>query len=85
MPMFLCSRDVSTSHKAPVFSTAEEMIQSTSVLTYFTDSIVSGKSESINTTTLKTLVLCHNENLYRSVVHTPICCGFFKFFFYFSR
>lgn len=83
MPMFLCSRDVSTSHKALVFSMAEETIQSTSVLTYFTDSIVSGKSESIKTTTLKTLMLCHNENHYRSVAHTPIFMGFSNFFFYF--
>jgi hypothetical protein len=70
MPMFLCSRDVSTSHKAQVFSTAEETILNISVLTYFTDSIVSGKSKSIKTTTLKTHMLCRNENLYSSVVHT---------------
>lgn len=53
MPMFLYSRDMSTSHKAQVFSMGEETIQNASVLTYFTDSIAPEKSESINTTTLK--------------------------------
>lgn len=44
---------MSTSHNAQVFSMGKETIQNVSVLTYFTDSIAPGKSESINTTTLK--------------------------------
>lgn len=53
MPVFLYSKDMSTSHKAQAFSMGEETIQNVSVLTYFTDSTAPGKSESINTSTLK--------------------------------